>query len=129
MNVAAGVFYKDGRVLLMRRAARLKHGGGWEYPGGKLEAGESGEVCVKRELFEELGVVAFIGELLAEVSIPIPNDVLRLSAYRVLDYSGEIWLTDHDAMEWVPLEKLVEHDQLPADLEVSKQVVAKLRVF
>ncbi len=122
MDVTAAVFYQDNRILLMRRGQGHSYAGGWEYPGGKVEPGESGEACIRRELHEELGIDAEIGVLMAQWERPEPGEAFRLRAYRVLSYQGEITLTDHDRMEWVPLERLTEHEQLPADLELSRQI-------
>ena len=66
MEVTAGMFVKDHHILLMRRAPGQSAAGGWEYPGGKIEPGESGEQCLRRELNEELCIDAEIGEKMAE---------------------------------------------------------------
>ena len=58
MEVTAGIFVKDRCILLMRRAPGQSAAGGWEYPGGKIEPGESGEQCLRRELNEELCIDA-----------------------------------------------------------------------
>ena len=99
MEVTAGIFVKDDHILLMRRAPGQSAAGGWEYPGGKIEPGESGEQCLHRELNEEL----------------------------CIDAEGKIQLTVHDQMEWVPLSKLLDHDQLPADYLISQKLLEVLR--
>ena len=66
MKVTAGVFRKDDCVLLMRRARTEPLAGEWEYPGGKFEEGEDGPVCLHRELKEELGIDAQIGDLITD---------------------------------------------------------------
>ena len=65
-DVTAAVIVQDEKVLITRRAVNEKHAGWWEFPGGKVEDGESPKACLKRELMEELGVEARIGGLLAE---------------------------------------------------------------
>lgn len=69
MEVTAGIFVKDRCILLMRRAPGQSAAGGWEYPGGKIEPGESGEQCLRRELNEELCIDAEIGEKMAESTL------------------------------------------------------------
>jgi 8-oxo-dGTP diphosphatase len=64
MKVTAGIFRNGDKVLLMRRAADQPLAGEWEYPGGKFEDGEDGPTCLRRELFEELGIDAEIGDLI-----------------------------------------------------------------
>lgn len=125
MDVTAAVFIKDNKVLLMRRGQGHSSAGGWEYPGGKIEPGETGEACIKRELSEELKIDAEIGSMLAETIRTVGEREIHLMAYQVVSFTGEIQLTDHDAMEWVPMDELLEHDQLPSDIEISKQIVKR----
>lgn len=129
MDVSAAIFEKENRVLLMRRAPGHSAAGGWEYPGGKFEPGETGEECLRRELQEELHIDGVIGPLAAEYSRQTDRGELHLMAYRVLSWQGAITLTDHDRMEWVPLANLLEHDQLESDLEISRQLVQQAEVL
>jgi len=126
MEVTAAVFVKDDGILLMRRAQGQSSAGGWEYPGGKIEPGETGEQCIKRELFEELCIEAEIGDLLAESTFSTTNSTIHLLAYHVKNYYGTIQLTVHDSMEWVPLHSLLAHDQLPADYMISQKLLEVL---
>ena len=123
MEVTAGILVKDHHVLLMRRAPGQNAAGGWEYPGGKIEPGETGEQCLHRELKEELCIDAEIGEKMAESAFEMSSKTIHLHAYRVNQYEGEIQLTVHDQMEWVPLSKLLDHDQLPADYLISQKLL------
>ena len=111
----------------MRRAPGQNAAGGWEYPGGKIEPCETGEQCLHRELKEELCIDAEIGEKMAESAFEMSSKTIRLHAYRINQYEGEIQLTVHDQMEWVPLSKLLDHDQLPADYLVSQKLLEVLR--
>lgn len=122
VNTAA-VFYKDGKILLMRRAQGHSAAGGWEYPGGKVEPGESAKDSIKRELKEELDIDATIGEMLAETPCMHNGQTIHLMAFQINEYQGIITLIDHDAMEWVELNQLLSHEQLPSDYEISKQLV------
>lgn len=126
MRVTAAVFRSQNSVLLMRRGANQPLGGQWEYPGGKFEPGEDGPKCLHRELAEELGIDATIGELITVATHTTDTGkVIELYAYRVLDYRGDITLRVHDAMEWVPLSELLSHPQLPADLLVSQTLLRR----
>lgn len=119
-EVMGAVFFQEGCVLVMRRAPFLSWAGWWEFPGGKLEPGESNEDCLARELKEELDVQAEIGEFLTENSHGYDFGTVHLSVYRVRSWTGEIKLTVHDDMCWVPLEKLADFPQLlPADIPVA----------
>ena len=124
MRVAAAVFRNQNKILLMRRGPDQPMAGQWEYPGGKFEPGEDGPQCVWRELFEELGINATIGNLITNVTyVTDHGKSIELYAYEILDYTGDISLCVHDLMEWVPIDELLNHAQLPADLLVSRVLV------
>ena len=126
MKVTAGIFRNGDRVLLMRRAADQPLAGEWEYPGGKFEDGEDGPTCLKRELAEELGIDAQIGDLITIAKHTTDSGkVIELHAYEIASYTGEIQLRVHDDMHWVPIHDLPVHPQLPADLVISQTVTTK----
>lgn len=127
MEVTAGIFIHENHVLLMRRSVGHSAAGGWEYPGGKIEPGETGEQCLHRELNEELRINAEIGEKMAESTFETEYKTIHLHAYRVNRYEGEIQLTVHDQMEWVPITELLNHDQLPADYLISQKLLEVLQ--
>lgn len=130
MKVTAGIFRKDDSVLLMRRAPTEPLAGEWEYPGGKFEDGEDGPVCLHRELKEELGIDANIGELITVAKLRLDSGKeLELYAYEVLDYAGDITLKVHDQQKWVKLTDLLQHPQLPADLIISQVLVKRNSKF
>ena len=121
MKVTAAIFKCEGRVLLMRRASAQPLAGEWEYPGGKFEDGEDGPTCLHRELYEELGIDAQIGDLITIAKHTTDSGkVIELHAYEIVSYTGEIQLRVHDYMHWVSVHNLPSHPQLPADLIVSK---------
>ena len=121
MKVTAAIFRDDDKVLLMRRAADQPLAGEWEYPGGKFEDGEDGPICLRRELFEELGIDAEIGDLITIAKHTTDSGkVIELHAYEIKSYTGEIQLRVHDDMHWVSVQDLPSHPQLPADQIVSK---------
>jgi 8-oxo-dGTP diphosphatase len=108
--VTAAVIEKDGKVLVARRKPGLKAGGMWEFPGGKLEAGESPERGLERELVEEFGVRARAGEFLCCVPHPGPPQAIELLVYRTEVAPGSVFaLTDHDEIRWLA----------PADMDES----------
>ena len=118
MKVTAAIFKRGDKVLLMRRAADQPLGGEWEYPGGKFE---DGPTCLHRELAEELGIDAQIGDLITIAKHTTDSGkVIELHAYEIASYTGEIQLRVHDDMHWVPVPDLPSHPQLPADLIVSQ---------
>ena len=126
MKVTAAIFRDEGRVLLMRRAADQPLAGEWEYPGGKFEDGEDGPTCLRRELYEELGIDAQIGDLITIAKHTTDSGkVIELYTYEIKSYTGEIQLRVHDDMHWVSVSELIAHPQLPADLIVSTTLMSK----
>ena len=126
-EVMAGVFFEHGRILVMRRAPFMSCAGSWEFPGGKLEPGETGEECLARELREELNITAEIGEFLTDNRHEYEFGTVHLSVYRVRAWKGDIVLTVHDDMRWVPLKELASMPGLlPADVPVARALEKKL---
>ena len=120
-EVMGAVFFENGRILVMRRAPFMSCAGSWEFPGGKLEAGETHEAGLARELREELHIEARIGEFLTDNRHEYEFGTVHLSVYRVLSWQGEIVLTVHDDMRWVPLGELASlPGLLPADIPVAR---------
>lgn len=121
MKVTAGIIKNGDKVLLMRRGLDQPSAGNWEYPGGKFEYGEDGPACLHRELTEELGIDAQIGDLITIATHTTDSGrVIELYAYEIKSYTGEIHLRVHDDMHWLSIPDLPSHPQLPADLLISK---------
>ena len=126
MKVTAAIFRDGDKVLLMRRGADQPLASEWEYPGGKFEDGEDGPTCLRRELSEELGIDAEIGDLITIAKHTTDSGkVIELHAYEIKSYTGEFQLRVHDDMHWVLIPDLPAHPQLPADLIVSKTLAQK----
>lgn len=119
IRATAAVIQREGRILVGLRMKDDSYGGYWEFPGGKIEPGESTEECLKRELEEELAIDAEIGEQICVVQ-PTPN--FHLTVYHARILSGEPQLLEHDELRWLRLEELPDLRMLPAD----KPVVATL---
>ena len=100
LQVVAAVIEKDGKVLVARRRPGLVAGGMWEFPGGKVEDGETAEKCLERELEEELGVRTRIGKLLCSVPFSGATMAFKLLAFRAELLSDSFVLTDHDEIRW-----------------------------
>jgi 8-oxo-dGTP diphosphatase len=119
VRVAAAVLTRaDGAVLIARRRAGKAHAGLWEFPGGKLEPGETPEACLVRELREEFGVEIAVGPHLATGY----DGPIELLGYRARLAAGEPRLTDHDAIAWVAPGELSGYPMPPADLPIAEAV-------
>ena len=106
---------RDGRVLASRRTGPPSLAGLWEFPGGKVEPGESDVEALVRELREELGVEAQVGERLGE-DVPV-GDALVLRVY-LCTAAGEPSLVDHDAHRWLSRAELDDVPWIPVDAPV-----------
>jgi len=116
VEVAAAVLRDDrGRVLVSRRRAGRHLAGLWEFPGGKIEAGEAPEMALQRELKEELGIAAGPSRPLAAVRHEYPGRIVRLRLYEVHSFSGSARGAEGQEIRWVEPEALAALDMPPAD--------------
>ncbi|HOE17393.1 MAG TPA: 8-oxo-dGTP diphosphatase MutT [Syntrophorhabdaceae bacterium] len=124
MIVVAAVIERDGRILIAKRKPGWHEAGKWEFPGGTLEEGETPEQCLKRELQEELAVVAEIGHpfCTSEYSYT-PDWTIRLLVYQTIIISGVPTLTDHEELRWVKAIDLVNYDFPEADRPVVEKLI------
>jgi 8-oxo-dGTP diphosphatase len=116
--VAAAMFDGAGRVLIARRPAGKSLAGLWEFPGGKVEPGESPEAALARELEEELTVQIAPASLtpLTFASHGYPDFHLLMPLYAVRTWAGEPSAREHDALEWVAPSDLARYPMPPADV-------------
>jgi 8-oxo-dGTP diphosphatase len=122
--VTAAIIEKDGAVLIVRKGPGMRHAGKWEFPGGKVESDELPEACLEREILEELGIRIRTRRFFCESLHRYPHAAIRLMAFRVQWVSGDIRLTDHDAMAWVAPPELTSWDLLPADVPIAEALAA-----
>lgn len=95
----------------------------WEFPGGKIEPGESAEAALKRELNEELGITATIGGRVAQVRHKYRNGgTIDLQFFVVREFTGSLENRIFNDMRWSPLDKLTEFDFLAADLGLIRDL-------
>lgn len=103
----AGIAYRDGRFLIGQRLATGEMGNRWEFPGGKVDPGETPEMALVREFREEMGVSVKPRELIATVEFSNKHGPVRLLAYKVegLDKTPTE-LTEHTELRWATLEEI-----------------------
>lgn len=114
--VTAGVLIRDGKVLVARRKTGSHLEGLWEFPGGKLDPGESPEEGLARELREELGVEVRVGKILEVVYHRYPEKEVLLSFYSCELVDGEPRALDVKEVAWVKTSDLPQLDWVPADI-------------
>lgn len=125
ITVAAAIIEKNGRILAARKRPGLHLAGYWEFPGGKLEADETPEECLQRELVEELGIHCQIGGFLAESLHDYGTKVIRLLGFHAHHRHGELRLTDHDAIRWLTVDELGSLQWAPADIPLVEAFVTQ----
>ncbi|MFA5085604.1 MAG: 8-oxo-dGTP diphosphatase MutT [Candidatus Omnitrophota bacterium] len=119
-QVTAAVIEKGGRILIAQRRRGRTLGGRWEFPGGKIEPGETPETCLKRELKEEFDIESEIGQFIIASRFRYCLVPIELLAYRVKHLSGEFKVNEHEEIRWVFPSELGSYDFMPADHSIVK---------
>ena len=117
IEVVAAILHRDGAYFATQRGYG-EFEGMWEFPGGKIEHGESREVALKREIQEELGVDIIIEDSLCTTEYDYTSFHLTMHCYLCNFASGEIELREHKSARWLTAETLDSVEWLPADTEV-----------
>ena len=121
IRVAAAIIKKDNAIFATQRGyGDFKDY--WEFPGGKIEPGESPEEALHREIMEELKVTVGIDAHLTRVEYDYPDFHLSMDCFLCHLESGELTLTEHEAARWLKAEELDEVDWLPADEAVVEMI-------
>lgn len=125
IHVVAGLIYQNGRLLICQRRAGGAFPLKWEFPGGKIEAGESDEAALRRELREELGIEPGCMALIERNDHRYPDGPqVSLSFYRVCDFSGEVKNAVFEQILWVELSELGRFDFLDGDRPIVERLLS-----
>lgn len=119
-QVTAAIIRKGTKILIARRSPNKHLGSFWEFPGGKIEEGETAQECLKRELEEELGIIVRVGKFFMENEHHYEDKIILLKAYECEHISGIIVFNDHDQIEWVEKSEFVNFRFAPADIPFIK---------
>jgi len=123
IKVICGIIYKDDEIFICRRKSNKSLGGFWEFPGGKIEKGESHEDSLKRELMEELHMEVEVIEYYDSVKYDYGDFAIELIAYTCSFRNWNLSLTDHDLYEWVMPGETLNWKLSPADIPLVKRLV------
>ena len=118
IHVACAIIEKSGKILCAQRSASMSLPFKWEFPGGKIDRGESPEDCLRRELIEEMGISIRVGKSLPPSTHQYPTFSVTLYPFICLIEAGEIILHEHDDIAWLPPKQLNTLDWAKADLPV-----------
>ncbi len=113
--VAAVITDENNRILITQRNLKKSQGGLWEFPGGKIENGETREEAIIREIKEELDVNIKADQYIDEKVFNYPEKDINLIAMKCSIISGKILLKEHEDAKWVISSELVNYDFAPAD--------------
>jgi 8-oxo-dGTP diphosphatase len=123
-KVAAGIIRRNGRILLCQRKRESRYGLKWEFPGGKVEAGESFEQCLQRELREELSIETGKLELFEEQrTFYQDGGWFHVTFFSVVDFSGEPENNVFEDIRWLTLEEMEPMDILEGNRPVVRSLI------
>jgi len=124
LKVVAALIKKDGEVLIAKRTTgNVEVIGKWEFPGGKVEAGETEEQAIEREIKEEFDLVIKAEKFLINNECKYPNKNIDLRLYLCKYISGDFKLHDHSEYKWVEVNQLLTYDLALADIPLARYVV------
>lgn len=125
INVVAAVIMKEGKVFATQRGyGEFKDG--WEFPGGKVEAGESPEEALRREIREELEVEVNVGDFIDTIEYDYPAFHLSMKCYACTIAGGSPHLLEHEAARWLSADQLDSVAWLPADITLIPKIAGLL---
>lgn len=125
IDVSASIIVQNNTVLLCKRKPGKSLGGYWEFPGGRIEEGESPQQCLEREIWEELGIEIVAGKTMMEHTHHYDFGIIHLIAIESKVLTGEIELSVHDEYQWVPISKLLTYKLAPADIPFAQHLMGE----
>lgn len=124
INVVAAVIVHDDKVFATQRGYG-EFAGGWEFPGGKVEPGETFQAALVREIREELETTVSVGNEICQAEYDYPSFHLSMKCFLCSIVEGHLHLLEHSAAKWLDAANLRTVDWLPADIEVVDAIEAK----
>lgn len=123
IQVTAAILINDNQVFIARRSLKDTLPGKWEFPGGKLEPGETPEQCLHREIREELGVAIRIDGYFGSSFFEHKERQMELLGFRGTMLQKDYYLSVHDDAKWVDVNQLINYDFATADLPFVKKLI------
>ena len=123
LDVVAAILERDGKILLAQRPAHADQPGMWEFAGGKVEPSESQPQALRRELHEELGIEAVVGQYVASHQREVSGRIIHLHAWHVPDYQGELHAHEHQQLVWCLPEEALTYPLAPADIPLLQAFI------
>lgn len=126
IRVVGAVFRSGDTILACRKAPGKSLAGYWEFPGGKIESGETPKEALIREIAEELSLTADVGEEVTTTRHEYDFATIELTTFFCIIAEGTPLLTDHDEARWVTADEIRELQWAPADIPAAQKIVALL---
>lgn len=126
--MVAAVIVRGGLILAAKRGPQMSLSGFWEFPGGKIENGESPKAALLRELKEELLCDAEIGTHIDTTAYEYDFAIVNLATYYAKIISGDPVLTEHEEVRWLAPGKLLEIEWAPADIPAVRKIMSDFGV-
>lgn len=124
LHVACAIIEKEGTVLAAQRSATMSLPLKWEFPGGKIETGETPEECLHRELKEELGISVRIGTPYSPATHSYPDFTVTLYPFTCSLAGGQITMYEHHSLTWIEPVRMPELDWAAADIPIIREYLA-----
>ncbi|MGI6224210.1 MAG: (deoxy)nucleoside triphosphate pyrophosphohydrolase [Prevotella sp.] len=121
IKVVAAIICHNGKVFASQRGYG-EYKDGWEFPGGKIEPGESAEEALKREIKEELATTIDVEGMVGNIEYDYPTFHLSMACYKCKVRAGHLTLLEHEAARWLTKEQLYSVNWLPADRLILNKV-------
>ena len=121
--VAAVIRNEDNKILIAQRNLKKSQGGLWEFPGGKIESGETREHAIVREIKEEMNIEIEVEKYLAEKVFEYPEKTINLIALKCKIINGKITLNEHEDVKWINKNELTNYNFAPADRFIIEKII------
>ena len=123
-NIGMAIVVHDGKILIAQRKKSMKQGGLWEFPGGKIEPGETASDCIRREFMEELGMTLQLGDYYGEMTYTYPDiGVFHFDTFwATCDNPAPNRMDAHEQIAWVSPVELPLYQFCPADVPLVREL-------
>ena len=126
IHVAVGVIKRDDKIFVAKRHSDQHQGGKWEFPGGKVEQGESVTQALTRELKEEVNIAVQSSQPFLEIKYDYPDKSVHLEIHLVEDFSGEPAHLEGQATQWITINELNNYDFPQANQVIIEKLMASI---